>query len=132
VAEPQHWKPAAYTSLSPYLVVSGAQALIEFAQAVFGATVLRRFDRSDGSLMHAELRIDDSVLMLGDATDAYPPFPSMLHVYVPDVDDVFSRALAAGATEVEAPRTQEGDPDRRGTVKDAWGNTWAFSTQMPA
>jgi PhnB protein len=128
----QTWKPAAYVSLSPYLVVSGAQQLIAFAQAAFGATELRRFERPDGAIMHAELRIDDSVLMLSDATDAYPPIPSMVHLYVPDVDRVFADAIAAGASEVEAPRIHEGETDKRGMVADPFGTTWVFTTQMGA
>lgn len=127
----QDWKPASYTSLSPYLVVAGASKLIAFTQAVFGATVLRRFAGPDGSIMHAEVRIDDSVLMLGEAGEGYPPFASMLHVYVADVDDAFERAVSAGATVVETPRTREGETDKRGMVKDPCGNTWAISAQMP-
>lgn len=127
----QNWKPAAYTSLAPYLVVSGAQKVIDFAQAVFGATEIRRYDRPDGTIMHAEVRIDDSVLMLSDAAEGYPAFPSMVHVYVSDVDGVFEKAIAAGASEVEAPRTHEGESDKRGMVTDPCGNTWVLSTQMP-
>lgn len=130
MAEHQDWKPASYTSVSPYLVVSGAQRVIDFVQAVFGATVLRRFDRPDGSIVHAEVRIDDSVVMLGEAGDGYAPIPSMLHVYVADVDRAFERAIAAGATVVEAPRAHEGEPDKRGMVTDPCGNSWAISTQM--
>ncbi len=127
----QNWKPAAYTSVSPYLVVSGAQKVIDFVQDVFGAKEIRRYDRPDGAIQHAEVRIDDSVLMLRDATDGSPAFPSMVHVYVADVDQVFEKALAAGASEVEAPRTHEGESDKRGMVADPCGNTWVLSTQMP-
>lgn len=127
----QNWKPAAYTSVSPYLVVSGAQKVIDFVQDVFGAKEIRRYDRPDGAIQHAEVRIDDSVLMLCDATDENPAFPSMVHVYVPDVDQVFEKALAAGASEVEAPRTHEGESDKRGMVADPCGNTWVLSMQMP-
>ncbi len=127
----QNWKPAAYNSLSPYLVVPDAQKVIDFVQAVFGAKEVRRYDRADGAIMHAEMRIDDSVLMLSDATEGHSPFPSMLHVYVSDVDQVFEKALAAGASEVESPRTHEGESDKRGTVTDPFGNTWVLSTQMP-
>ncbi len=127
----QNWKPAAYTSVSPYLVVSGAQEVIDFVKAVFGAKEVRRYDRPDGAIMHAEVRIDDSVLMLSDAAEGHPPFPSMVHVYVADVDEVFEKALAAGATEVDAPRRHDGESDKRGMVTDPCGNTWVLSTQMP-
>ena len=131
MAQHQKWKPVAYPSLSPYLVVSGAQKLIDFALAAFGATELRRYDRPDGAIDHAEVRIDDSVLMLSDAADGYPPVPSMVHLYVSDVDRAFEKALAAGASEVEAPRTHEGESDKRGMVADPCGNTWVLSTQKP-
>ena len=126
-----NWKPESYSSVSPYLVVSEARKVIAFAKTVFGATELRRYDLPDGSIMHAELRIDDSVIMLGDGGPRYPPFPSLIHVYVDDVDRVYQRAIDAGATAVEAPRTREGDPDRRGSVKDPCGNTWSIATQLP-
>ena len=127
----QNWKPEAYSSVSPYLVVSDARKVIAFAKTVFGATELRRYDMPDGSIMHAELRIDDSVIMLGDGGPKYPPFASLIHVYVDDVDAVYRRAIEAGATSVEAPRTREGDPDRRGSVKDPCANTWSSATQLP-
>jgi PhnB protein len=125
------WKPHSYSSVSPYLVVSGAQKVIDFAKAAFGATELRRYEMPDGSIMHAEIRIDDTVIMLGDGGATFPPFASLIHVYVADVDQVYERALKAGATVVEVPRTREGDPDKRGSVKDACGNTWAIATQLP-
>jgi PhnB protein len=131
MAQHPRWKPPSYSSVSPYLVVSGAQRVIDFVQAVFGATELRRYERSDGAIMHAEVRIDDSVVMLGDAGDGFQPIPSMVHVYVSDVDQVFEKAIAAGASVVEAPRTHEGESDKRGMVTDPCGNTWVLSTQMP-
>ena len=108
----KNWKPQSYSSVSPCLVVAGAQQVIDFLKAAFGATALRRYDMPDGSIMHAEVRIDDTVVMLGDGGAAFPPFASLVHVY-------------------EAPRTREGDPDKRGSVKDPCGNTWAIATQSP-
>lgn len=125
------WKPRSYSSVSPYLVVAGAQKIIDFAKATFDAEELRRYDLPDGSIMHAEIRIDDTVIMLGDGGPEFPPFPSLIHVYVEDVDRVYARALEAGATSVDAPGTREGDPDKRGSVKDPCGNTWSIATQLP-
>jgi len=127
----EHWKPQSYSSVSPYLVVVGAQRVIDFVKAVFNATELRRYDNPDGSIMHAEVRIDDTVVMLGDGSEAYPPFVSLLHVYVEDVDRAYARAVEAGGTPVEPPQGREGEPDRRGSVKDPCGNTWAIATQLP-
>jgi uncharacterized glyoxalase superfamily protein PhnB len=80
--------------------------------------------------MHAEVRIDDTVVMIADGGGAWPAFPSWLHVYVPDVDATYRRALAAGGVSVQEPKAREGDPDRRGGVKDPGGNTWWVSTQV--
>jgi PhnB protein len=121
-------KPRGYSTVSPYLVVSGAQKVIDFAKKAFGATDLRRFDMPDGTIMHAEFLIDDTVVMLGDSGPEWPPLPTFLHVYVADVDATYRRALAAGGTAVQEPVQKEGDPDKRGGVKDPGGNTWWIST----
>jgi PhnB protein len=123
-------KPQGYTSLSPYLVVHGAQKVIDFLKQTLGATELRRYDMPDGSIMHAEIRVDDTVVMIADGAGEWPPFPSWLHVYVPDVDATYARALKAGGVSVQAPERKEGDPDRRGGVKDPGGNTWWIATQV--
>jgi len=125
-----HWKPAGYTSLSPYLMVENAQRVIEFLKAAFGAAELRRYDMPDGTIMHVEVRIDDSVVMLADAGGPFPAFPVWLHLYVPDVDAAYTRALQAGGTSAQEPQQKPGDPDRRGGVKDPAGNTWWISQQM--
>ena len=124
------WKPAGYTSVSPYLITKNAQAVIDFAVATLDATPLRRFEMPDGSIMHAELDIDGTVVMLGEAGEDWPPVPCHLHVYVPDVDATYTLALKNGATSVNAPTQREGDPDRRGGVLDVSGNTWWFATQV--
>lgn len=123
------WKPEGYPTVSAYLITSGAQAVIDFLEATVDAEPLRRFEMPDGSIMHAEVRIEDSVVMIGEAGENWPPVPCHLHVYVPDVDVTFARALVTGATKVQAPEQKEGDPDRRGGVKDPGGNTWWFATQ---
>ena len=108
----------------------GGQRVIDFVKQVFGAEQLRRFDMADGTIMHAEVRIDDTVVMLGDGGPEWPPFASFLHVYVPDVDATYRRALAAGGIAVQEPAQKAGDPDKRGGVKDPAGNTWWISTQV--
>ena len=123
-------KPEGYSSVSPYLIVAGAQRVIDFLEQAFGATELRRYDRPDGSVMHAEVRIDDTVVMIGDAGDEWPAVPSHLHVYVPDVHTTYRRAIEAGGVSVQEPERRNGDPDRRGGVKDPGGNTWWIATQV--
>jgi uncharacterized glyoxalase superfamily protein PhnB len=123
------WKPAGYNSASPYLIVSDAQATLEFLRAVFGAEPMRVLKRENGSLMHAEARIDDTVVMVADEVEGWPAVPAHVHVYVSDVDAAFQRALAAGGSAVQEP-AQKGDQDKRGGVKDPGGTTWWLSTQV--
>ena len=123
-------KPEGYSSISVYLVVDGAQRVIDFLKKTFDATELRRYDMPGGSIMHAEVRIDDTVVMIADGGGAWPAFPSWLHVYVQDVDATYQRALEAGGVSVQAPERKEGDPDRRGGIKDPGGNTWWIATQV--
>lgn len=125
------WKPPGYSSVSPYLITKNAQEVIDFAVATLRATPLRRYETPDGSIMHAEMNIDWTVVMLGEAGEDWPPVPCHLHVYVEDVDATYVRALENGATSVSEPGHREGDPDRRGGVLDPGGNTWWFSTQLP-
>lgn len=125
----QQFKPEAYNTVSPYLIVSDAAGTIEFLENVFAATVLRTFPDAEGRLMHAEVRIDDTVLMLADSAPEWPPVPSYVHVYVANVDLTYSRALQAGATSVQEPVKKE-DEDKRGGVKDAGGTTWWIATRV--
>lgn len=125
----KNYKPAGYNSVSPYLVVNGAQRMIDLLQGIFGAEELRRYDNPDGTVMHAEVRIDDSVIMLGDAGDQFPPNQLLIHVYVPDVHKAFEKAIKLGCESLQRPVNKEGDPDTRGMFKDFNGNMWAIGTQ---
>jgi PhnB protein len=122
------WKPAGYPSMSPYLICKEPEALIAFLEAAFGGTLLRRFDRPDGSLMHAEVRIDDGVVMLGGMAGAGPT-GAHIHLYVQDVSAAFERAVAAGATVIQKPERKRDDDDLRAGVSDALGTTWWIATQ---
>ena len=123
------YKPDGYTSVSPYLIVDGASATIDFLRRVFAADEIRRFADPAGRVMHAEVRIDDTVVMIADGADGWPPVPSHVHVYVRDVDATYRRALEAGGTSVQEPIKKE-DPDKRGGVKDAGGTTWWIGTKI--
>jgi PhnB protein len=124
----QSYKPDYYNSVSPYLIVNNASQTIDFLKYVFGAEEIRRFAGELGRVQHAELRLDDSVIMLGDAVEGWPEVHAHIHIYVPDVDAAFQRALAAGAAAVQEPE-QKGDEDRRGGVRDASGTTWWIATR---
>ena len=97
---------------------------------IFNAKELRRYDMPNGSIMHAEIQIDDSVIMIGDSSGNFPPVQIVMHVYVPDVDETFQKAVNAGCEIVEQPTEREGDPDKRGTFKDFAGNMWSVGTQQ--
>ena len=122
-------KPDGHTTVSPYLIVDGASATIAFLRNVFGAVELRRASDPTGKVMHAEVRIDDTVVMIADGAGGWPPVPSHVHVYVPDVDATYRRALDAGAISVQEPVKKQ-DADKRGGVKDAGGTTWWIATKV--
>jgi uncharacterized glyoxalase superfamily protein PhnB len=123
------YKPEGYSTVSPYLVVAGAARTIQFLKDAFDAVELRSFPADEGKLMHAEVRIDDSVVMLGDASPDWSPTTAHVHVYVKDVDATYRRALAAGGTSIQEP-TKKSDEDKRGGVKDPVGTTWWIATRV--
>lgn len=123
------YKPKDYSTVSPYLIVDGANGTIDFLKHVFGAVELRRFPDATGKIMHAEVRIDDTVVMIADGGEGWPPVPSHVHIYVPDVDATYKRAMEAGATSVQEPVKKE-DEDKRSGVKDAGGTTWWIATKV--
>ncbi|MGQ0640460.1 MAG: VOC family protein [Gemmatimonadaceae bacterium] len=125
---PSH-KPEGYTSVSPYLIVDGASKTIDFLTSVFGAKELRRFPDASGRLMHSEVRLDDTVIMIADSAEGWPALESHVHIYVPDVDATYRKALNAGATSVQEP-VKKDDADKRGGVKDASGTTWWIATKV--
>jgi uncharacterized glyoxalase superfamily protein PhnB len=123
-------KPAEYSTVSPYLIVNGAARTIEFLQQVFGAVELRRFAGDSGAIRHAEVRLDDTVIMLADPVPPdWPAVASHVHVYVRDVEATYRKALESGAISVQEP-VRKDDPDRRGGVKDAGGTTWWIATRV--
>ncbi|HKA23566.1 MAG TPA: VOC family protein [Candidatus Eisenbacteria bacterium] len=129
--------PDGYHSLTPYLLITGAARAIDFYKNVFGAIETKRYDDSSGHILHAEITIGDSVLML---SDEYPEmgFKSphsiggasvLTMVYLEDVDACFARALAAGATEKQALKDQFYG-DRTGTFVDPFGHLWTVATHI--
>lgn len=119
----ESYKPEGYSNITPYLAIREADKLVEFLADVLNAEEHRVMRREDGSFMHGEFRIGDSLVMIGDVQDRYPPFPGMLYVYVPDVDKTYRKALEHGATSVEEPADQDYG-DRRAAFTDPTGNRW--------
>lgn len=121
--------PAGYHTITPYIRINGAPKLIEFAQRTFGAAQIERHDRADGSIMHAELRIGDSVLMIGEAFADMGTMPACLYVYVNDTDAHFRKALEEGAEVIMEP-TDMFWGDRFASVRDPFGNEWCLATRV--
>jgi PhnB protein len=123
------YKPDNYNSLSPYLIVDNAQKLVDLLTVIFDAKILRRFDLENGKIVHIELQLDDTVIMISDSTENYNANKAMLHIYVPDVFKTFGNAIENGCEIIEKPINKQGDPDTRGSFYDFAGNYWAVSTQ---
>jgi uncharacterized glyoxalase superfamily protein PhnB len=121
-----NWIRAGFTSLTPYLHVANAAAELEFLRKMVGAEELGRYPSPDGTrIMHAEMRVGDSMVEMGETPGAVKPTP--LHVYVPDVDAAYRRALEAGAVSLNVPTDHEYG-ERGASVRDAEGNHWYLAT----
>lgn len=127
--------PEGYHSITPYLIVKGAAAAIDYYKEVFGATELLRIPQPDGRVGHAELKFGDSVVMLADEfpeMDTVGPktlgnSPVGILLYVDDVDAIFAKAIAKGAKE-QKPLADQFYGDRNGTVQDPFGHKWTIAT----
>ncbi|GAA4422442.1 VOC family protein [Bremerella cremea] len=127
---PKPFKPEGYNSLSAYLLVPSAAQTIAFLKKVLDAEVLRQFDGPDGRVMHAEVRIDDTVLMLAEGNEQWPPMPANIHIYVPDAIETYRKAIEAGAEAIMEPVQRSEDDDLRGGVRDSGGTMWWFANQV--
>ncbi len=129
--------PDGYHAITPYLCVGEAAKAIEFYEKAFGARELCRMPMPDGRIGHAELEIGDSKIMLADefpemefkSPKSLGGTPVTLHFYVEKVDDVFQRAVAAGA-KVRRPLKNEFYGDRSGYLEDPFGHVWILSTHI--
>ncbi|HMF14409.1 MAG TPA: VOC family protein [Gemmataceae bacterium] len=129
--------PKGYHTATPYLIVAGAEQAIRFYKKAFGATELMRFPGPGGKLMHAEIQVGDSPIMLADESPewdaksphAYGGTPVGMMLYVPDVDKTFKKAVAAGA-KVAKPVQDQFYGDRSGTVIDPFGHKWTIGTHV--
>lgn len=129
--------PEGYHSVTPYLLIGGASAAIDFYVRAFGAVEGLRLTGPDGRIGHAEIRIGDSHLMLADE---HPEMDFLgpqsrggtcvtMHLYVADADAVFARAIAAGAKELR-PLCDQFYGDRSGAVTDPWGHVWSIASRI--
>ena len=119
--------PDGYHSVTPYLTVQGAAKLIDFLKQAFEAQEIERLTRPDGAIGHAEVKIGDSIVMMGEAGGEWTPMPGAMYLYVNDVDATYKRALQAGAVSTMEPMDQFYG-DRSAGVKDPSGNQWWIAT----
>ena len=121
--------PEGFHTVTPYLVVNDVSKLIDFLQRAFGAEEIHRSLLPDGSIVHAEVKIGDSPVMMGQARDQWAPRPSTLYLYVQDVDAVFRKAVEAGGNSLQEPKDQFYG-DRSGGLEDPCGNQWWIATHI--
>ena len=124
-----NYKPEGYHTVTPYLVVEGANSLIDFMKQAFDATELFRLPNENGTIGHAEIKIGDSIIMLADASAEHAARPSMICLFVEDWHASYKRAIEAGATSICEPENQFYG-DRSGGVKDASGMQWWIGTHI--
>jgi PhnB protein len=116
-------------SVNQYLHPRGAAKLMDFVKKALGAEEVARYESPEGAVLHARVRLGDSILEMGEAHGPYQPMPSMIYMYVDEVDAVYRRALAAGAQSMQAPADQPYG-DRNAHVKDPCGNSWYIATPI--
>ena len=121
--------PKGLHSVNPYLHPRRAEPLISFLKRAFRAEEVAKYASPDGVVHHAVIRVGDSVLEMGEAHGKYETMPAMFYIYVPNMEDVYRQALAAGATSFQEP-TDQPYGDRNAAVKDAFGNTWYIATHI--
>jgi PhnB protein len=121
--------PEGYHAVTPYLILENADRAISFLKEAFGAEELYRMNMPDGRLMHGEIKIRDSRLMLAEASEQWPAQPGVFYLYVEEVDATYRRALEAGAVSVMEPADQFYG-DRHGGVRDPVGNQWWIATHV--
>ena len=121
--------PKGLNNVNVYLHPLRAEPVINFLKRAFGAREIAKYASPDGVVHHAEIRVGDSVVEMGEAHGKYEPMPTMFYLYVPDCDAVYRRALAAGATSISEPKDHPYG-DRSGGVKDTFGNQWHIATHI--
>jgi PhnB protein len=120
--------PEGYHTVTPFLIVNNASMLIEFIKRAFDGEVTSVMKESE-KVMHATVKIGDSIIMLSDASEKFAPMPSMLYLYVDDVDAVYEKALKAKGISLREP-INEFYGDRSAGIKDAWDNQWWMATHV--
>ncbi len=121
--------PDEYPQVMPYLIVKDVGKTINFLKEVFNAEEKEKMVLADGSINHGEVRIGNSVIMMGKANEQFSPLPAMLYIYVNDTDEAYKRALKMGAESVMEPSNQFYG-DRNAGVKDSDGIQWWIASHV--
>ncbi|HEY7531607.1 MAG TPA: VOC family protein [Nitrospiraceae bacterium] len=121
--------PAGFHTVTPYLVTADASRVIEFLKEAFDAKELHRLPAPDGRVLHAEIQIGDSIIMMGEASGDWKAMPASFAIYVDNADATYERAITAGAISLREPANQFYG-DRSGGVRDLAGNHWWIATHL--
>jgi PhnB protein len=121
--------PEGFHSVTPYMTIQGVAKLIDFLKQAFEAEEIERMTGPNGAVGHAQLRIGDSMVMMGEAASPEKAMPCAMYLYVNDTDASYKRAIAAGASSIMAPADQFYG-DRNAGVKDPSGNFWWIATHV--
>ena len=128
-AKGKNYIPEGLRNVNIYLHPRKAEPLIDFLKRAFGAEEVAKHASPDGVINHAAVKIGDSILEMGEAHGPYPPMPTMFYLYIPNVDELYRRAIEAGGTSISEP-TDHPYGDRSGGVQDALGNQWYIATHI--
>jgi uncharacterized glyoxalase superfamily protein PhnB len=121
--------PQGFHNITPYLIVREVPKLLDFLKHAFNAQEIMRLPQPNGTIMHAEVKIGDSVVMMGEAQGEHKPMPASIYLYVDDTDATYKRALQAGASSQMEPANMFYG-DRHGSVVDPVGNHWSIATHI--
>lgn len=125
-----HPVPPGYHTATPYIIAPNIRGLLRFLEEAFSSTTtVPPFEGPDGAIMHAEVQVGDSRIMMGEASDKWPAKPGTVFLYVPDVDESYKRALAAGGKSVMEVADQFYG-DRMGGVEDPSGTQWWIASHV--
>ena len=121
--------PEGYHTVTPFIITDKAGDLIIFLKDAFGGKVTYKLKDKNGEIMHATVKIGDSIIMLAETPENYKPVSCMLYLYVKDVDSTFKKSIKAGGRSQREP-LDEFYGDRSACVTDNWGNTWWIATHL--
>ncbi|HTF18226.1 MAG TPA: VOC family protein [Chryseolinea sp.] len=122
--------PEGFHTVTPFLMVSDAQALLDFIEQGLNGKTEYKLKDDDGKIVHASARIGNSPIMIGDVMGGYEPITAMLYLYVENADELYKQALTFDGTKSKREIRDEFYGDRAGCVEDPWGNTWWISTHI--